>query len=51
MDTTHLGGRLPLLDPASLTDSQRVVYDRLRATMIRWAEQSGFQEHDGRRAG
>ena len=43
MDAKHLGGRLPLLDPASLTDSQRAVYDRLRATMIEWAEQSGFQ--------
>ncbi len=43
MDATHLGGRLPLLDPASLTGDQRAVYDRLRATMIRWADQSGFQ--------
>ena len=43
MDATHLGGRLPLLDPAALTDSQKAVYDRLRATMIRWADQSGFQ--------
>ena len=43
MDATYLGGRLPLLDPASLTDSQKAVYDRLRATMIRWADQSGFQ--------
>ena len=43
MDATYLGGRLPLLDPASLTDTQKAVYDRLRATMIRWADQSGFQ--------
>ncbi len=43
VDATHLGGRLPLLDPACLTDSQQAVYDRLRATMIRWADQAGFQ--------
>ena len=43
MDATDLGGRLPLLDPASLTDRQRAVYDRLRATMMRWADQSGFR--------
>ena len=43
MDTMHLGGRLPLLDPACLTERQRAVYDRLRATMIHWADQSGFQ--------
>ena len=50
MDATQLGGRLPLLDPARLTDSQKTVYDRLRATMIRWADQSGFQgmTDDGR---
>ena len=50
MDVNHLGGRLPLLDPACLTDSQKAVYDRLRATMIRWADQSGFQSMtDGNR--
>ena len=43
MDTTHLGGRLALLDPASLTGAQRAVYDRLTTTMVRWADESGFQ--------
>ena len=43
MDATSLGGRLPLLDPATLTSGQQAVYDRLRATMIQWAEKSGFQ--------
>ena len=43
MDATHVGGRLPLLDPACLTDTQKAVYDRLRATMILWADRSGFQ--------
>ena len=53
MDATHLGGRLRLLDPACLTDSQTAVYDRLRATMIRWADQSGFKSmtDDGRLIG
>ncbi len=43
MDLINLGGRLALLDPASLTGAQRAVYDRLTATMVRWADQSGFQ--------
>ncbi len=53
MSSTHLGGRLPLLDPTSLSDGQRAVYDRMLATMIRWADQSGFQARtdDGRLIG
>ena len=43
MDARQLGGRLELFDPASLTDAQRAVYDRLSATMVRWADESGFQ--------
>ena len=43
MDNTYLGGRLPLLDPASLTDAQQTVYRRLTATMVKWADRSGFQ--------
>ncbi len=53
MDMTHLGGRLPLLDPAGLSGAQRAVYDRLTATMVRWADQAGFQSmtEDGRLIG
>ncbi len=53
MDTTDLGGRLALLDPAGLTGAQRPVYDRLTATMVRWADRSGFQSttQDGRLIG
>ncbi len=43
MDATRLGGRLPLLDPAGLSEAQRSVYDRLVNTMVRWADRSGFQ--------
>ena len=43
METTHLGGRLPLLDPAGLTGEQKAVYDRLTRTMVEWADKSGFQ--------
>ena len=43
MDTTHLGGRLALLDPAGLTGEQKAVYERLTRTMVKWADQSGFQ--------
>ena len=43
MNTANLGGRLPLLDPADLNDAQKAVYDRLANTMVRWADQAGFQ--------
>jgi alkylhydroperoxidase family enzyme len=43
MDMTQLGGRLPLLDPGQLNGEQKAVYDRLRGTMIKWANESGFQ--------
>ena len=43
MDTTHLGGRLALFDPASLTGEQKAVYQRLTGTMVDWANESGFQ--------
>jgi len=53
METTHLGGRIPLLDPASLTGEQKAVYDRLTRTMVKWADTSGFQSttEDGRLIG
>ena len=41
--TETLGGRLPLLDPQTLSPLQREMYDFLNATMIPWAEKSGFQ--------
>ena len=43
METTHLGGRISLLDPAGLTDEQKAVYDRVTRTMVKWADTSGFQ--------
>lgn len=43
MSTTQLGGRLPLLDPASLTSEQKAVYECLTGTMVKWADASGFQ--------
>ena len=45
--------RLPLLDPASLNREQTNVYERIRAEMVPWAEQSGFQAQtaDGRLLG
>ncbi len=38
-----LGGRLPLLDPQTLSAEQRKVYDLLNETMLPWADISGFQ--------
>lgn len=38
-----LGGRLPLLDPAKLSEAQRKVYDRTIATMVPWADAAHFQ--------
>ncbi len=49
METTQLGGRLPLLDPVSLTGEHRAVYNRLTRTMVKWADKSGFQSTEGDR--
>ncbi|WP_428395192.1 carboxymuconolactone decarboxylase family protein [Lichenicoccus sp.] len=46
---TNLGGRIPLLDPAALTGEQRAIYDRLKHTMVKWADASGFQSTEGDR--
>lgn len=46
----HLGGRLPLLDPADLDDEQQQVYDALTRTVVPESEESGFTARlqDGR---
>ncbi len=48
-----LGGRLPLLDPATLSDAQSEVYHRLNRTMVPWARDAGFRSttDDGRLVG
>jgi 4-carboxymuconolactone decarboxylase len=38
-----LGGRLPLADPATLTDAQRGLLDLMMNTMVPWANQVPFQ--------
>jgi 4-carboxymuconolactone decarboxylase len=38
-----LGGRLPLLDPAKLSRTQREVYDRIKSAMVPWADGAHFQ--------
>jgi 4-carboxymuconolactone decarboxylase len=38
-----MSGRLPLLTPADLDDSQRTLYDSLVANEIPWAESAGVQ--------
>jgi 4-carboxymuconolactone decarboxylase len=43
MQSDNLGGRLPLLDPAKLSETQREVYDRANSTMVPWAEAAHFQ--------
>ena len=35
--------RLPLLDPAALNREQREVYERMEASMLPWAQTSGFK--------
>ncbi|WP_428483274.1 carboxymuconolactone decarboxylase family protein [Rhodopila sp.] len=37
-----LGGRLPLLDAISLSPAQKTLWDRMDATMGRWAGKTGF---------
>jgi 4-carboxymuconolactone decarboxylase len=39
--TTHtekLGGRLPLLDPLTLSAAQKEIYDRINATFVSWSD-------------
>lgn len=36
--TDALGGRLPLADPAALTDEQRGLFDQLSNTLVAWAK-------------
>jgi len=43
MQSDNLGGRLPLLDPAKLSETQREVYDIANSTMVPWAEAAQFQ--------
>jgi 4-carboxymuconolactone decarboxylase len=43
MQPGRLGGRLPLLDPIELSETQRKVYDRTIATMVPWADAAHFQ--------
>lgn len=40
---SRLGGRLPLLPPASLSGDQRKLYDVLNGKMVTWANESGFR--------
>ncbi|WP_374023350.1 carboxymuconolactone decarboxylase family protein [Mycobacterium sp. HNNTM2301] len=43
MTDSALGGRLPLIDPATLSGNQRALYDTLRSTLVTWADASGFR--------
>ena len=51
--TETLGGRLPLLDPSTLSSAQRETYERLNRTWIPWANDVPFQSKldDGRLIG
>jgi 4-carboxymuconolactone decarboxylase len=53
MQSNNLGGRLPLLDPAKVSETQREVYDLANSTMVPWAEAAHFQSKtaDGRLIG
>ena len=53
MQSNNLGGRLPLLDPAKLSETQREVYDLANSTMVPWAAAAHFQSKtaDGRLIG
>lgn len=48
-----LGGRLPLFDPADLTEAQQSLFDKLKATWIKYAGQTGVKAttDDGRLIG
>jgi 4-carboxymuconolactone decarboxylase len=48
-----LGGRLPLVDPTTMTDSQRALYDMLMSTWVKFADTLGVRAttEDGRLIG
>jgi 4-carboxymuconolactone decarboxylase len=52
-NTENLGGRLPLLDPLTLSAAQIEIYDRLNATFVPWSDRINFQSEtdDGRLIG
>lgn len=52
-DADRLGGRLPLIDPATLTGAQRELFDQMMVTAVPWAQGAGFQSTtaDGRLIG
>ena len=43
MNESALGGRLPLIDPRTLSGDQRTLYDTLRSSLVTWADASGFR--------
>jgi 4-carboxymuconolactone decarboxylase len=43
MNQATLGGRLPLLDPQSLTGAQRAIYDRIAEKLFPYTDSIGFQ--------
>jgi 4-carboxymuconolactone decarboxylase len=48
--TQSLGGRLPLAERSSLTESQQELFDRMSRSVVPWAQRAGFQSRtkDGR---
>lgn len=38
-----LGGRLPLIDPSTLSGDQKDLYQTMRSTLIAWADRNGFR--------
>jgi len=46
----RLGGRLPLADPADFGAAQRELFEKMTATVVRWADDTGFRSttDDGR---
>ena len=45
--TYGLGGRLPLVDPATMTGPQRALYDQMCQGVVPWADAAGFRSRDG----
>ena len=52
-NTEKLGGRLPLLDPLTLSAAQKEIYDRINATFVSWSDRINFESatDDGRLIG
>jgi alkanesulfonate monooxygenase SsuD/methylene tetrahydromethanopterin reductase-like flavin-dependent oxidoreductase (luciferase family) len=50
-NTDHLGGRLALAEPATLTGAQREIFDQVTSTVVPMAQRAGWNDSETRDLG